>query len=111
MEYIDSKLAQYNFKVKGWSFTLKPITKDDPLTDESGYVTAFGCQYNTEADTYNTKPGLVHNGLKFRGAIIEQKNVFTMQNGKKIKHLPPALVIKDFKRGKGLTRESLEEIL
>ena len=33
-----------------------------------------------------------------------------MQNGKKIKHLPPALVIKDFKRGKGLTRESLEEI-
>ena len=33
-----------------------------------------------------------------------------MQNGKKIKHLPPTLKIKDFKRGKGLTREALEEI-
>ena len=65
MEYINNELGKYNFKVKGWSFTLKPITKDDPLTDENGYVTAFGCQYNTETDTYNTKPGLVHNGLKF----------------------------------------------
>ena len=41
---------------------------------------------------------------------MAQKNVFTMQNGKKIKHLPPTLKIKDFKRGKGLTRETLEEI-
>ena len=42
--------------------------------------------------------------------IIAQKPVFTIQNGKKIKHLPPPLKINDFKRGKGLTRESLEEI-
>ena len=58
----------------------------------------------------NTKPGLVHNRLKFRGAIISQKPVFTIQNRKKIKHLPPPLKIKDFKRGKGLTKEKLGEI-
>ena len=71
------------------------------LTDEFGYVTAFGCQYHTEKDTINTKSGLVHNGLKFRGAIIAQKPVFTIQNGKKVNHLPPPLKIRDFKRGKG----------
>ena len=58
----------------------------------------------------NTKPGLVHNGLKFHGAIIAQKPVFTIQNGKKVKHLPPLLKIKDFKRGNGLTKESLGDI-
>ena len=57
----------------------------------------------------NTKPGLVHNGLKFCGAIIAQKAVFTIQNGQKVKHLPPPLKIKDFKRGKGLTKEALGE--
>ena len=58
----------------------------------------------------NTKLGLVHNGLNFRGAIIAQKPVFTIQNGKKVKHLPPPLKFKDFKRGKGLTKEALGEI-
>ena len=67
-------------KVKGWSWALKIITAEDPLSHENGYVTAFGCQYNTEQDTMNTKPGLVHNRLKFRGAIIAQKPVFTIHN-------------------------------
>ena len=51
----------------------------------------------------------MHNGLKFRGAIIAQKPVFTIQNGKKIIHLPLPLKIKYFKRGKGLTKETLGE--
>ena len=61
MKYIDLELGKYNFKVKGWSYSLKVITAEDLLTDKFGYVTAFGCQYNTEKDTMNTKPGLVHN--------------------------------------------------
>ena len=61
MKYINVELGKYNFKVKGWSYTLKVITEDDPLTDEFGYVTAFGCQYHTEKDTMNTNPSLVHN--------------------------------------------------
>ena len=39
MKYIDLELGKYNFKVKGWSNSLKVITEDDPLTDEFGYVT------------------------------------------------------------------------
>ena len=73
MNYINLELGMYNFKVKRWSYSLKIITAEDPLSDEFGYVTAFGCQYNTEKDTMNTKPGLFHNGLKFHGAIIAQK--------------------------------------
>ena len=110
MNYIDLELGKYKFKVKGWSWSLKIITAEDPLSDENGYVTAFGCQHNTEQDTMNTKPGLVQNGLKFRGAIIAQKPVFTNQNRKKTKHLPPPLHSKDFKRAKGLTKETFGEI-
>ena len=63
-----------------------------------------------ENDTINTKPGLAHNGLKFRGAILAQKPIFAYHNGKKTKHLPPPLIIKDFKRAKGITKETLAEI-
>ena len=55
MKYINLELGKYSFKVKGWSYSLKVITAEDALTEEFGYVTAFGCQYNTENDTMNTK--------------------------------------------------------
>ena len=44
MKYIDLELGKYNFKVKGWSYSLNVITEDDPLTDEFGYVTVFSVE-------------------------------------------------------------------
>ena len=41
MNYIDIEMGKYNFKVKGWSWSLKIITAEDPLSDENGYVTAL----------------------------------------------------------------------
>ena len=77
------------------AYSLKIITAEDPLSDE------FGCQYNTEKDTMNTKPGLFHNGLKFHGAIIAQKPAFTIQNGMKIKHLTSSSEDQGLQKSKG----------
>ena len=70
-----------------------------------------GNYYDQQEDKIYYKAPLQHNGMKWRGAIVQQKATYQKgEDGKKKLVPPPPLKILDFKLGRDLTFEKLEEL-
>merc|ERR1711940_28988 len=111
MDFISNALEKYSYKIKGWNFSLKKNSTEDPCLDADLLMSVGGNYYNQEQDVIHYKAPIQHNGQRWRGAIIQNKPHYERRpDGKKILTEPPALKIVEYKKGKGLTFGSLEQL-
>ena len=97
-DYSISKLAEYQFSVKGWSIsTMSNRENPNKSVDEEGKMSLGGYIYYPESDQISIKCFTQTNGRKFRGALVNDKtrNIKLLHGGKK-RIVPPELVIEDF---------------
>ena len=111
MDFVSTALEKYSYKIKGWNFSLKKNSPEDPCLDADLLMNVGGNYYNQEKDEIYYKAPIQHNGQRWRGAIIRDRPHHERgPDGKKILIEPPELQIVEYKKGEGLNFVSLEQL-
>ena len=84
-------LLVYSYNLKGWNYSFKVNSKDDPCLDADLLMSVGGNYYDQQEDKIYYKAPLQHNGTKWRGAIVQQKATYQKEEDgkKKLVHPPP----------------------
>ena len=110
--YTERKLSRYSFTTKGWTKNYKRVPEDDDHLNE--YDEMGTCSYQWKPypnDTIAPKKVILHNGRKFRGAIIQITDFYDEdEQGNKIRIKAPELKMKVFRNADEVSTKALQEL-
>lgn len=110
-QFTESKLSEYSFSTKGWNITGDERTPGTNNLNDDNKLGACSYLWNPHTDRFKPKEILLHNGIKFRGALKPMKDwVRTSGTGQLTPIKAPALRTRVFKEIYEITTDALNEL-
>ena len=110
-QFTESKLGEYSFSTKGWNVSGDERTPGSHNLNEDNRLGTCSYLWDPYTDKFKPKEVLLHNGIRFRGALKPMKDwVRTSGDGRLTPVKAPALQTCVFKNISEITTDALDNL-